>query len=65
MPMLFSKLSQLWRGLLFYMRRNRFDRELEEEMRFHMELEVNKVYHYPIPSSLIPLPPRRAFAKQD
>ena len=32
---LFGKLSQLWRRLLFYMRLDRFDRELEEEMRFH------------------------------
>jgi hypothetical protein len=31
----FGKLSQLWRRLLFYVRRDRFDRELEEEMRFH------------------------------
>src|SRR5262249_35622817 len=36
-PMLFSKLSQLWRRLLFYIRRDRFNRELEEEMRFHLE----------------------------
>jgi predicted permease len=39
---LFSKLSQLWRRLLFYMRRDRFDRELEEEMRFHMEMKARE-----------------------
>ena len=37
MPLLFDKLSQLWRRLFFYIRQNRFDRELEEEMRFHLE----------------------------
>jgi hypothetical protein len=25
----------IWRRLLYYLRRDRFDRELEEEMRFH------------------------------
>src|SRR5215510_4204923 len=36
---MFDKLSQLWRRLLFYVRRGRFDRELEEEMRFHLEMK--------------------------
>ena len=40
-PTLFDKLSQLWRRLLFYMRRDRFDRELEEEMRFHLEIKLD------------------------
>jgi putative ABC transport system permease protein len=39
---LFNKLSQLWRRLLFYARRNRFDRELEEEMRFHLEMKAEE-----------------------
>jgi putative ABC transport system permease protein len=39
---LFDKLSQLWRRLLFYARRNRFDRELEEEMRFHLEMKAEE-----------------------
>src|SRR5262247_1913613 len=38
-PML-DKLSQLWRRLLFYLRRDRFDRELEEEMKFHLEMKA-------------------------
>src|SRR5215468_4120136 len=42
MPPLFDKLSQLWRRLLFYVRRDRFDRELEEEMRFHMEMKAEE-----------------------
>src|SRR5262244_4347406 len=37
-----DKLSQLWRRLLFYLRRDRFDRELEEEMRFHLEMKVEE-----------------------
>jgi predicted permease len=40
--MLMDKLSQLWRRLLFYLRRDRFDRELEEEMRFHLEMKAEE-----------------------
>ena len=37
-----DKLSQLWRRLLFYTRRDQFDRELEEEMRFHLEMKAEE-----------------------
>src|SRR5215831_13741580 len=39
-----NRIIQLWRRLLFYLRRDRFDRELEEEMRFHqmMRAEENR-----------------------
>jgi hypothetical protein len=37
-----DKLSQLWRMLLFYLRRDQFDRELEEEMRFHLEMKAEE-----------------------
>src|SRR6185369_1482670 len=39
-----DRLMRLWRRLLFYLRRDRFDRELEEEMRFHqlMRAEENR-----------------------
>jgi predicted permease len=37
-----DKLSQLWRKLLFYARRDQFDRELEEEMRFHLEMKAQE-----------------------
>src|SRR5262245_22794771 len=37
-----DKLSQLWRRLLFYTRRSRFDHDLEEEMRFHLELKARE-----------------------
>src|SRR5215468_9659108 len=40
--LLFDKLSQLWRRLLFYLRRDQFDRELEEEMRFHLEMKAEE-----------------------
>jgi predicted permease len=33
---------QYWRRLLFYVRRDRFDRELEEEMRFHLEMKAGE-----------------------
>ncbi len=39
---MFDKLLQLWRRLLFYARRERFDRELEEEMRFHLEMKAEE-----------------------
>ena len=39
---MFDKLSQLWRRLLFYVRRDKFDRELEEEMRFHLEMKAEE-----------------------
>ena len=42
MPLMLDKLSQLWRRLLFYLRRDRFDRDLEEEMRFHLELKTKE-----------------------
>jgi predicted permease len=33
---------QLWRRLLFYLRRDRCSRELEEEMRFHLEMRAEE-----------------------
>src|SRR5262249_50974378 len=39
-----ANVKQIWRRLLFYLRRDQFDRELEEEMRFHqmMRAEENR-----------------------
>jgi putative ABC transport system permease protein len=37
-----SRLKQLWRRLSHYARRDRFDRELEEEMRFHLEMKAEE-----------------------
>ncbi|MBO0726008.1 MAG: ABC transporter permease, partial [Blastocatellia bacterium] len=39
---MFNKLSQLWRKLFFYLRRAQFDCELEEEMRFHLEMKAQE-----------------------
>ncbi|HEV2860568.1 MAG TPA: ABC transporter permease [Pyrinomonadaceae bacterium] len=35
-------LTQLWRRCLHYLRRERFDRELEEEMRLHLEMKAEE-----------------------
>ena len=37
-----ERIAQLWRRLLYYLRRDRFGRELEEEMRFHLEMKVRE-----------------------
>jgi predicted permease len=35
-----NKLLQVWRRLLFQLRRGEFDRDLQEEMRFHLEMKI-------------------------
>ena len=35
-----KKVLELWRKLGYYLRRDRFDRELEAEMRFHLEMRT-------------------------
>lgn len=37
-----NQFLQLWRRLLFYLRRDQFDRELAEEMRFHLEMNAEE-----------------------
>src|SRR4051812_30952507 len=37
-----ERFFQLWRRLLFYWRRDQFDRDLEEEMKFHFEMKVRE-----------------------
>ena len=39
---LFHFLLQLWRRLLSLTRRGRFEREMEEEMRFHLEMQIEQ-----------------------
>ena len=34
-----ERLAEVWRRLLFLFRRRQFDRDLEEEMRFHLEMK--------------------------
>jgi hypothetical protein len=33
-------MSELWRRLRILFRRDRFDRELDEEMQFHLEMQA-------------------------
>jgi len=37
-----ERIAQFWRRLLFYLWREQFDRELEEEMRFHLEMKAEE-----------------------
>jgi putative ABC transport system permease protein len=37
-----SPFTRLWRRILHYVRRGQFDRELEEEMRFHLEMRAEE-----------------------
>jgi predicted permease len=39
---LFQLLLQIWRRLLSLLRRRRYEREMEEEMRFHLEMQVEQ-----------------------
>jgi hypothetical protein len=39
-------LSQLWRRLLSLPRRRRYEREMEEEMRFHLEMQIKQNLAY-------------------
>ena len=39
---LFQFLSRLWRRLLSLLRRGRHEREMEEEMRFHLDMQIEQ-----------------------
>src|SRR5215475_8625185 len=39
---LFQYILQLWRRLLSLLRRGRHEREMEEEMRFHLEMQIEQ-----------------------
>jgi putative ABC transport system permease protein len=39
---LFQFLLQLWRRLFSLLRRGRYEREMEEEMRFHLEMQIEQ-----------------------
>src|SRR5918911_178406 len=55
-----SRLGQLWRRCLHYVRRERFDRELEEEVRFHLEMKAEEY----IAAGMSPEEARRAARRQ-
>ncbi|HWW76933.1 MAG TPA: permease prefix domain 1-containing protein, partial [Pyrinomonadaceae bacterium] len=58
--MLISLLAQLWRRCLHYVRRDRFDRELEEEIRFHLEMKAEEY----VAAGMRPEEARRAALRQ-
>jgi len=39
---LFQHILRLWRRLLSLMGRGRFEREMEEEIRFHLEIQIEQ-----------------------
>ncbi|MBO0861121.1 MAG: ABC transporter permease [Chloracidobacterium sp.] len=61
---MFSKLSQLWRRLLFYLRRDQFDRELEEEIQFHLEMKAEEKVEAGISPEEARYAARRQFGNQ-
>jgi putative ABC transport system permease protein len=38
----FLHISELWRRLISLLRRGRYEREMEEEMRFHLEMQIEQ-----------------------
>src|SRR5262250_218364 len=42
MNMIFQHFLQLWRWLLSLLCRGRYEREMEEEMRFHLEMQIEQ-----------------------
>ena len=37
-----NTVGQIWRRLLSLMRRGRLEREMEDEMRFHLEMQIEQ-----------------------
>ncbi|HEY6404353.1 MAG TPA: permease prefix domain 1-containing protein, partial [Blastocatellia bacterium] len=37
-----NTLFQIWRWMLSLLRRGRYEREMEEEMRFHLEMQIEQ-----------------------
>src|SRR2546426_298262 len=40
--MIWTDMNELWRGFVFWFRRRQFDRELEEEIRVHLEMKAEQ-----------------------
>src|SRR3954447_12608299 len=38
-----NRITELWRRLTLYRRLDRFERELDEEMRFHLEMKIDEL----------------------
>jgi putative ABC transport system permease protein len=59
-----QKLAELWRRTLFLLRRGRFDREMSEEMRFHLEMKVEENIEGGLPPEEALYAARRQFGNQ-
>ena len=44
-----ERLSELWRRLMFLFRRESFQRELQKEMKFHLEMKARALRHAGVP----------------
>ncbi|MBZ5496591.1 MAG: ABC transporter permease [Acidobacteriia bacterium] len=54
-------MSELWRRLLVLFRRDRFDREIEEEMQFHLEMQAEENQENGMPADDAGCAARRQF----
>src|SRR5262249_40859015 len=61
---LFQYVSQLWRRLLSLLRRGRYEREMEEEMRFHLEMQIEQNMLSGMPAEEAHYVARRQFGNQ-
>src|SRR5882672_8885995 len=59
-----KKLREIWRRLGFYFRRERFDRELDDEMRFHLAMMARAKMHDGVPSRDAQFDARRQFGNE-
>jgi predicted permease len=57
-------LMKLWRLLIFQLRRDRFDRELEEEMRFHQMMRANENQAEGVPAEAAQYSAKKQFGNQ-
>src|ERR1043166_10131118 len=59
-----QKLVELWRRVLFLLRRGRFDREMSEEMRFHLEMKAEEYVEGGMTEEEAQYAARRGFGNQ-
>src|SRR5215470_11426546 len=61
---LFQFVCRLWRRLLSLLRRGRYEREMEEEMRFHLEMQIERNLASGMPAEEARYAARRQFGNQ-
>src|SRR5499426_4233074 len=61
---LLQQISQLWRRLLSLTSRGRLEREMEEEMRFHLEMQIEQNLEAGMSSEEARWAARRQFGNQ-